>query len=81
MSAAGTAGRLFLGTHTAGLRRPRTGLVGRYAQEAERRAELDAIRAARRLTDAEQAEHDRLINRLYMREWRKANEASAQVRP
>lgn len=40
------------------------------AQQNERRAALDSIRASRELTPGETAEHDRLINALYMREWR-----------
>lgn len=53
-------------------RRPVDGLAGRMACEAERRRELDLMRVERRLTDAEQAEHDRLIGRLYMRQYRQA---------
>lgn len=71
--------RLYLGTHKAGVRRPRTGLAGRYAAEADRRAELDRIRVQRPLTIAEADEHDRLAARLYMREWRRANRISPQV--
>lgn len=60
-------------------RRPATGHAARAAEEARRRAELDRIRIDRRLTDDEQAEHDRLAQRLYMREWRRANYAGARA--
>lgn len=73
--------RLFRGTHTAGLRRPGTGLAARYANEAARRDELDAVRVARPLTQGEQDEHDRLIARLYMREYRRAQSDRWGPRP
>jgi hypothetical protein len=46
-------------------------LITRLALQTRRRAELDAIRLDRALTPAEQAEADRLADRLYMREWRR----------
>ena len=46
-------------------------LITRMALQSQRRAELDAIRIDRALTAAEQAEADRLADRLYMREWRR----------
>lgn len=79
MSTAAIPNRQYRGTHLAGLRRPSTGLAGRMAREAERRAELDRIRTLRPLTADEAAEHDRLIARLYMREWRRANASAPQV--
>lgn len=44
----------------------------RFAAQRDRSAQLDDIRLQRRLTDAEQAEADRLAHCLYMREWRAA---------
>lgn len=56
--------------------RPGTVLADRQAREAQRRNELDQVRLQRRLTSDELAEHDRLIGRLYMREWRRANDSA-----
>lgn len=42
----------------------------RLAEQRRRVAELDAIRIDRRLTGEEQAEADRLTQRLYMRVYR-----------
>ena len=61
----------FLAERKDRYRRAPTGLAGRYAQEAERRDELDRIRIERPLTAAEYAEHDLLAGRLYMREYRR----------
>ena len=46
-------------------------LRDRHAAQMARKAELDALRLRRSLTDAEHAEDERLTAAAYMREWRK----------
>lgn len=43
-----------------------------HCRQRARRDQLDALRLARPLTDAERAEAERLTNALYLREWRRA---------